>query len=119
MPITLQRTRKRVLYRIGYRVPAPISPGLPASRITSTPMKASSRPKSIGPAQLALSPVAAVGLLVLIAMIALIYRREFLSAAVVHVDKRPVRVSHILMWKAILASLTMIVMSLRVGRCRR
>ena len=58
----------------------------------------------------ALSPVAAVGLLVLIAMIALIYRREFLTAAPrVIIKPPPVRVHRALAWKSTIVSAGMIV----------
>jgi Na+/H+ antiporter NhaD/arsenite permease-like protein len=58
----------------------------------------------------ALSPVAAVGLLTAIGMIALIYRREFLTAAPrVVVDPPPVRVHRALAWKSTIVSAGMIV----------
>src|ERR1700745_932851 len=53
----------------------------------------------------ALSPVAAVGLLVVIAMIALIYSREFLVAAPrVQIEPPPVRVHRVLAWKSVIVS---------------
>ena len=57
-----------------------------------------------------LAPPALIGLVITVLMIALIYRRELLSAAVVRVRKRPVRVSRFLLWKSITASLCMIVL---------
>ena len=59
----------------------------------------------------ALSPVAAAGLLVLVAMIALIYRREFLMAVPSVVIEPPtVRLHRALAWKSVIVSAGMIVL---------
>jgi len=57
-----------------------------------------------------LAPVAAFGLVLTVVLIRLVYRREFVSRAIVQVAEKPVRVDRGLMWKAILVSLGMIVM---------
>ena len=57
----------------------------------------------------ALSPVAAAGLLLTIAVIAAIYRREFRFQERVQLERRPVRVNRVLMVKALAASAGMIV----------
>jgi Na+/H+ antiporter NhaD/arsenite permease-like protein len=57
-----------------------------------------------------LAPIALAGLVLTILVIFLAYRAEFASSARVNVEKRPVRVDRWLMWKAIIASLGMIVM---------
>ncbi len=57
----------------------------------------------------ALSPVAAVGLLLTVAVIAIVYHRDFRFQEKVTVDRRPVRVNRVLMWKSLVASAGMIV----------
>lgn len=57
----------------------------------------------------ALAPIAAVGLVLTFAVIALAYRREFRGVRRVEV-KLPVRVNRPLMWKSIAASVGMIVL---------
>jgi Na+/H+ antiporter NhaD/arsenite permease-like protein len=57
-----------------------------------------------------LAPVALIGLVLAVVVIFFAYRREFISAGRVQISKQPVRVDRGLMWKAILASLFMIVM---------
>ena len=57
----------------------------------------------------ALAPVAAVGLLLIIATLRLLYRREFSRAEPVDVEHSPVRVNRALLWKSIAASAGMIV----------
>jgi Na+/H+ antiporter NhaD/arsenite permease-like protein len=60
----------------------------------------------------ALAPIALAGLVLTVLVIFLAYRAEFASHARVNVAQRPVRVDRRLMWKAIVASLAMIVMFL-------
>ena len=57
-----------------------------------------------------IAPPALIGLVLTVAIIAAVYRREFVSTAPVRVQKRPVRVSRFLMWKSIVASAAMIVL---------
>jgi len=57
-----------------------------------------------------LAPIALAGLVLTVLVIYLAYRSEFASRARVHVTLRPARVDRRLMWKALLASLAMIVM---------
>ncbi|MCC6391606.1 MAG: anion transporter [Bryobacterales bacterium] len=57
----------------------------------------------------ALSPVAAVGLALTVAVIAIAYRREFRLEEKVSVERRPVRVSRPLLWKSLAVSAGMIV----------
>ena len=57
-----------------------------------------------------LAPVALFGLILTIALIRLVYRREFGSSAEVEVHKKTVQVDRGLMWKAIVVALAMIVM---------
>lgn len=57
----------------------------------------------------ALSPVAAVGLLLTVAVIAIVYHRDFRFQEKVTVDRRPVRINRVLMWKSLTASAGMIV----------
>jgi len=58
----------------------------------------------------ALAPVAAVGLVAVTAIIALVYRREFLLAAPwVEIAHKPMRVHRALAWKSTLASAAMII----------
>ena len=56
-----------------------------------------------------LAPPSAIGLLLVIVLIALIYRSEFTAVGAVQVQERPVHVHRGLMWKSIIASLAMIV----------
>lgn len=56
-----------------------------------------------------LAPVAAVGLLLTIAVLYAVYRREFAARAHVVMERRAVRVNRVLMWKAISVSVGMIV----------
>lgn len=58
----------------------------------------------------ALAPIALAGLVLTVLVIFLAYRAEFASRARVNVAKRSVRVDRPLMWKAIVASIAMIVM---------
>lgn len=59
----------------------------------------------------ALAPVALAGLIMVIAVIALVYRREFLGIAPrVKIEPPPVRVHRALAWKSTLASAVMIVL---------
>jgi Na+/H+ antiporter NhaD/arsenite permease-like protein len=58
---------------------------------------------------LALFPVAAIGLLVAFAAIALGYRREFRHSERVEIEIRHMRVNRVLMWKSLAASVAMIV----------
>ena len=60
-----------------------------------------------------LAPVAVFGLILTVALIRFVYRREFRSSAQVQVAEKPVRVDRGLMWKAILVALAMIVAVLR------
>ena len=57
-----------------------------------------------------IAPPALIGLMITVVIIAAVYRREFVSATPVRVQKRPVRVSRFLMWKSIIASAAMIVL---------
>ena len=57
----------------------------------------------------ALSPVAAVGLLLTVAVIALVYRSEFRAAGPLRIEHRPVRVHRPLLWKSVFAAAAMIV----------
>jgi Na+/H+ antiporter NhaD/arsenite permease-like protein len=57
-----------------------------------------------------LAPIALAGLVLTVLVIFLVYRSEFTSRERVNVEKRSVRVDRWLMWKAIIASLAMIVM---------
>jgi len=59
---------------------------------------------------LALSPVAAAGLVVAFAVIAIIYRGEFGRTDRVEVGRRHIRVNRLLMWKSLVASAAMIVL---------
>jgi len=52
----------------------------------------------------ALAPIAAAGLVVLIALLALIYRREFRQEPALAAEHRPVHVDRVLLWKSLLAS---------------
>ena len=58
----------------------------------------------------ALSPVAAVGLLMTVAVIAVIYHREFRLQEKVALERRPVRINRVLMWKSLAVSAGMIVL---------
>jgi Na+/H+ antiporter NhaD/arsenite permease-like protein len=57
----------------------------------------------------ALAPVAAVGLVLTVAVIAALYRSEFRGGRWLEVERPPVRVHRALMWKAVAASAAMIV----------
>jgi Na+/H+ antiporter NhaD/arsenite permease-like protein len=57
----------------------------------------------------ALSPVAAVGLLMTVAVIAVTYHREFRLQEKVAIERRPVRINRVLMWKSLAVSGGMIV----------
>jgi Na+/H+ antiporter NhaD/arsenite permease-like protein len=59
---------------------------------------------------MSLAPVAAAGLMVVVAMIFLSYRHEFATPEIVTVEKRDVRVRRGLMWKSLAVALAMIVM---------
>ena len=56
----------------------------------------------------ALAPVAAIGLVLTIAVIAIVYRAEFRQENQLALAHRPPRVHRALMWKSVLASATMI-----------
>jgi Na+/H+ antiporter NhaD/arsenite permease-like protein len=56
----------------------------------------------------ALSPVAALGLVMTIGVIAFIYRREFRGSVVLELDPHPVRVHRALLWKSLAVSAAMI-----------
>jgi Na+/H+ antiporter NhaD/arsenite permease-like protein len=56
-----------------------------------------------------LAPVGAAGLILAFAMIAIIYRKEFVRPESVVVELRRVRINRVLMWKSLLASGVMIV----------
>jgi Na+/H+ antiporter NhaD/arsenite permease-like protein len=56
----------------------------------------------------ALAPVAAVGLLVAVVVIAFLYRAEFRDEHRIAADHRPVRVNRVLMWKSVAVSAAMI-----------
>jgi len=59
----------------------------------------------------ALAPVALAGLFIVVAIIALVYRREFLRTAPrVKIEPPPVRVHRALAWKSVVASAVMIVL---------
>ena len=57
----------------------------------------------------ALAPVAALGVLATVAVIALVYHREFRFEERVVLERRPVRVNRVLLWKSLLVSVLMIV----------
>ncbi len=57
----------------------------------------------------ALAPIAAAGLVATVAVIAVLYRREFRPGERVLVDLRPPRYNRLLMWKSLIASAAMIV----------
>ena len=57
----------------------------------------------------ALAPVAAVGLVMTVAVIAAIYHREFRLQEQVTLERRPVRIRRVLMWKSLAVSGGMIV----------
>jgi Na+/H+ antiporter NhaD/arsenite permease-like protein len=56
----------------------------------------------------ALSPVAAIGLILAFGMIAIIYRKEFRRSGTVALESRHVRVNQVLMWKSLIVSCLMI-----------
>jgi Na+/H+ antiporter NhaD/arsenite permease-like protein len=58
----------------------------------------------------ALSPVALVGLAMTVAVIAAIYHREFRLQEKVALERRPVRINRVLMWKSLAVSAGMIVL---------
>jgi Na+/H+ antiporter NhaD/arsenite permease-like protein len=58
----------------------------------------------------ALSPVAAVGLVMTVAVIAVTYHREFRLQEKVALERRPVRINRVLMWKSLAVSAGMIVL---------
>jgi Na+/H+ antiporter NhaD/arsenite permease-like protein len=58
----------------------------------------------------ALAPVAAVGLVLTVAVIAFVYRAEFRKANELRLDHRPARVHRALLWKSGIASAAMIVL---------
>ncbi|HEY1336910.1 MAG TPA: anion transporter [Bryobacteraceae bacterium] len=57
----------------------------------------------------ALAPVAAVGLVLTVAVLAVVYRAEFRRESALRVEHRPVRVNPMLLWKSLAASAAMIV----------
>jgi Na+/H+ antiporter NhaD/arsenite permease-like protein len=57
----------------------------------------------------ALAPVAAVGLVIVILVIVLMYRREFRDEKKVDVEESRVRVNRVLLWKALIVSAGMVV----------
>ncbi len=57
----------------------------------------------------ALAPTAAVGLVATVAVVALVYRREFRLQERVTLERRAVRVNRVLMWKSLAVSVLMIV----------
>jgi Na+/H+ antiporter NhaD/arsenite permease-like protein len=57
----------------------------------------------------ALAPIAAIGLVLTVAVIALIYRAEFRQENELRIDHKPVRVNRALLWKSVIASGAMIV----------
>jgi Na+/H+ antiporter NhaD/arsenite permease-like protein len=56
----------------------------------------------------ALAPVAAAGLALTVAVIAIVYRKEFRSRGALRLEHKPVRVHRVLMWKSIAAAAAMI-----------
>jgi Na+/H+ antiporter NhaD/arsenite permease-like protein len=58
----------------------------------------------------ALSPVAALGLILTFTVIAVIYRQEFCRSELAALELRPVRVNRVLMWKSLAASGAMILL---------
>ena len=57
----------------------------------------------------ALAPIAAIGLVLTVAVIAVVYREEFRQENDLALEHKPVRVHRFLMWKSVLASAAMIV----------
>jgi len=57
----------------------------------------------------ALTPTALVGLALTVAIIALVYRREMRTGRKIDIDRRPVRVNRVLMWKSVAVSIGMVV----------
>lgn len=57
----------------------------------------------------ALAPVAAVGLVLTVAVIAVVYRAEFREENELRLEHKPVRVHRVLLWKSVIASAAMIV----------
>jgi Na+/H+ antiporter NhaD/arsenite permease-like protein len=58
----------------------------------------------------ALTPVAAVGLVLTVAVIALVYRSEFSGASLLRVEHLPVRVHTALLWKSVAVASAMVVL---------
>jgi len=58
----------------------------------------------------ALAPIAAIGLVLTVAVIAVVYRAEFRKENELRLDHRPVRVHRALLWKSAIASGAMIVL---------
>jgi Na+/H+ antiporter NhaD/arsenite permease-like protein len=58
----------------------------------------------------ALAPVAAIGLLIAILVLAFVYRSEIFDLRRVEVPRRRIRVNRVLLWKSVVASLGMIVL---------
>jgi Na+/H+ antiporter NhaD/arsenite permease-like protein len=56
----------------------------------------------------ALAPVAAIGLVLTVAVLAIVYRAEFREENDLHLEHRPVRVHRALLWKSVAASIAMI-----------
>jgi Na+/H+ antiporter NhaD/arsenite permease-like protein len=56
-----------------------------------------------------LAPIAAVGLVLTVAVIALLYREEFRAGKDLHAAHRSVRVNRVLLWKAVAVTVAMIV----------
>jgi Na+/H+ antiporter NhaD/arsenite permease-like protein len=56
----------------------------------------------------ALAPVAAVGLLLTVAVLAVVYRAEFRRESALRLEHRRVRVNRVLLWKSVVASAGMI-----------
>jgi Na+/H+ antiporter NhaD/arsenite permease-like protein len=57
----------------------------------------------------ALAPVAAIGLVLTVAVIALVYRAEFRVESSLRAEHRAVRINRVLMWKSVIVSAAMIV----------
>ncbi|HJT88735.1 MAG TPA: anion transporter [Bryobacteraceae bacterium] len=56
----------------------------------------------------ALAPVAAAGLVLTVAVIALVYRREFRNEPLLAIEHQPARVNRMLLWKSLAVSLGML-----------
>jgi Na+/H+ antiporter NhaD/arsenite permease-like protein len=57
----------------------------------------------------ALAPVAVIGLVLTVAVLALVYRDEFRSENALHAPHSPVRVNRVLLWKSVIVSAAMLV----------